>query len=97
MDVGFITFLRADLGCNGGVKSLCCELNVLFSQFVLAQSGECLEALSMTELYFSRACYPLAPTFSSWVTKKSYFFCTNHMLGTLDFTVSEHWASLNFP
>ena len=74
MDVGFITFLRADLGCNGGVKSLCCELNVLFSQFVLAQSGECLEALSMTELYFSRACCPLAPTFSSWVTKKSYFF-----------------------
>ena len=22
---------------------------------------------------------------------------TNHMLGTLDFTVSEHWAPFNFP
>ena len=25
------------------------------------------------------------------------FLHTNHMLGTLDFTVSEHWAPFNFP
>ena len=32
----------------------------------------------------------------SWATKKSYFFHTNHMLGALDFTSSEHWALFNF-
>ena len=30
-------------------------------------------------------------------TRKSQIFHTNHMLGTLDFTVSEHWAPFNFP
>ena len=30
-------------------------------------------------------------------TRKSQIFRTNHMLGTLDFTVSEHWAPFNFP
>ena len=36
--------------------------------------------------------WPLAP---NWETRNS-FFHRNHMLGTLDFTCSEHWASFNF-
>ena len=45
----------------------------------------------------SRAWWPqLAPNFCSWVTKQSQFFHTNHMLGTLDFTVPGRWAPLNF-
>ena len=40
---------------------------------------------------------PLAPNFCSRVTRKSQIFHTNHMLGTLDFTVSEHWGPFNFP
>ena len=45
----------------------------------------------------SRARWPLAPKFCPWATTKSQIFHTNHMLGTLDFTVSEHWAPFNFP
>ena len=45
----------------------------------------------------SRAQWPLAPNVCSQVTRKSYFFLTNHMLGTLDFAGSEHWAPFNFP
>ena len=45
----------------------------------------------------SRARWPLAPNFCPWATRKSQIFHTNHMLGTLDFTVSEHWAPFNFP
>ena len=45
----------------------------------------------------NRARWPLAPNFCPWATRKSQFFHTNHMLGTLDFTVSEHWAPFNFP
>ena len=40
---------------------------------------------------------PLVPNFCSRVTRKSQIFHTNHMLGTLDFTGSEHWAPFNFP
>ena len=36
--------------------------------------------------------WPLVPNFFPWATRKSYFFDTNRMLGTLDFTFSEHWA-----
>ena len=36
----------------------------------------------------SRAWWPLAPNFFSWMTRKSQIFSTNHMLGTLDFTCS---------
>ena len=39
----------------------------------------------------------MAPNFCSWATRKSKIFHTNHMLGTLDFTGSEHWAPFNFP
>ena len=45
----------------------------------------------------SRARWPLAPNFCSRATRKSQIFHTNHMLGTLDFTGSEHWAPFNFP
>ena len=45
----------------------------------------------------SRAQWPLAPNFCPQVTRKSQIFRTNHMLGSLDFTVSEHWAPFNFP
>ena len=41
--------------------------------------------------------WPLAPNFCLRATRKSQIFHTNHMLGTLDFTVSEHWAPFNFP
>ena len=40
---------------------------------------------------------PQAHNFCSWATRKSYFLHTNHMPGTLDFTVPEQWASFNFP
>ena len=39
--------------------------------------------------------WPLEPNFFSWATWKSEFFHTNHMLGTLNFTSSEHWAPFN--
>ena len=38
----------------------------------------------------------MVPKFCPWATRKSQIFHTNHMLGTLDFTVSEHWAPFNF-
>ena len=44
-----------------------------------------------------RAWWPLAPNFCPQATRKSHIFHTNHMLGTLDFTVSEHWVPFNFP
>ena len=40
---------------------------------------------------------PLTPNFCSWATRESQIFHTNHMLSTLDFTGSEHWAPFNFP
>ena len=51
---------------------------------------------STAGLCFSRAWWPLVPNFCSWATRKSQIFDLNHMMGTLDFTVSEHWASFNF-
>ena len=45
----------------------------------------------------SRAQWPMAPNFCPRATRKSQIFHTNHMLGTLDFTVSEHWVPFNFP
>ena len=50
-----------------------------------------------SRLCSSRAQWPMAPNFCSRAIRKSYFFLTNHMMGTLDFTVSEHWAPFNFP
>ena len=54
-------------------------------------------ALYNSGLCSSRARWPLAPNFYPQTTRKSQIFHTNHMLGTLDFTVSEHWAPFNFP
>ena len=45
----------------------------------------------------SRAQWPPAPNFCLLATGKSQFFHTNHMLGTLDFTGSEHRAPFNSP
>ena len=45
----------------------------------------------------SRARWPLVPNFFPQVTSKSQIFHANHMPGTLDFAVSEHWAPFNFP
>ena len=39
----------------------------------------------------------LAPNVCSRVTRKSEFFHANHMLTTLDFSGSDHWAPFNFP
>ena len=49
-----------------------------------------------TTFLFSKARWALAPNFCPWVTRKSYSFDTNHMLGTLDFTGLEHWAPFSF-
>ena len=53
--------------------------------------GSCIPGLCS-----SRAQWSLAPNFCSRAIRKSYFFHTNHVPGTLDFTVSEHWAPFNF-
>ena len=58
-------------------------------------SATCLDGSS--GLCSTRAQWPLAPNFCPRATRKSQIFHTNHMLGTLDFTVSEHWAPLYFP
>ena len=65
--------------------------------FYLYKYSLCLFLHHIPGLCSSRAQWPLAPNFCSWAIRKSYFFHTNHMLGTLDFTVSEHWAPFNFP
>ena len=45
----------------------------------------------------NRTQWALAPNFFSQATRKSqFFFQRKHMLGTLDFTDSEHWALFNF-
>ena len=40
---------------------------------------------------------PPSPLPPHWTTKKCLLFHTNSMLGTLDFTSSEHWAPSIFP
>ena len=42
---------------------------------------------SAAGLCSSRAWWPLVPNFCPWATRKPQIFHTNHMLGTLDFTV----------
>ena len=51
----------------------------------------------ITRLCSNRAQWPLAPNFCPQATGNSQFFHTNHMLGTLDFTGSEHRAPFNSP
>ena len=55
-----------------------------------------LKNLKGSGLCSSRARWPLAPNFCPRATRKSQIFHTNHMLGTLDFTVSEQKGSLQF-
>ena len=50
----------------------------------------------LSGLCSSRAWWPLGPNFSPLAARKSQIFYTNHMLGTQEFTVSEHWAPFNF-
>ena len=52
--------------------------------------------VTFSRLCSTRAQGPLAPNFCSWLTGNSYIPPTNHILGTLDFTCSEHWASPKF-
>ena len=52
--------------------------------------------------YCVQGCALAEPSGPWWLTfalgrLENFFFHTNHMLGTLDFTVSEHWAPFNFP
>ena len=47
-------------------------------------------------LHCSSAWWPLVPKFCSWATRESQLVHTNHTLGTLDFTGSEHRAPFNF-
>ena len=65
----------------------------LFADYVkekkLREPEEKKELAETSRLCSSRAQWPLAPNFCSWATRKSYFFHTNHMLGTRDFTGSE--------
>ena len=49
-----------------------------------------LEGMIVAGLCSSRARWSWAPNFCPWVTRKSQILHTNHTLGTLDFTVSEH-------
>ena len=50
-----------------------------------------------TRLCSSRVRWPLVPNFCPRATRKSQIFHKNPMLGTLDFTASEHWAPFSFP
>ena len=56
----------------------------------------CISWLDWPRLCSSRARWPMAPNFCSRVTRKSLLFHRNHMVGTVDFTSSEHWAPFIF-
>ena len=72
-------------------------LLAMASKMVTAWSTEKARNHPISGLCSSRAQWPLAPNFCPRATRKSQIFHTNHMPGTLDFTVSEHWAPFNFP
>ena len=78
------------------IFSPCYKVIIVYSKHTNAMCS-LNEGLGYSGLCSSRARCPLAPNFCPWATSKSQIFHTNHMLGTLDFTVSEHWAPLNFP
>ena len=79
---------RADLSLKWGVIFRIGVHTICFS---------CRNEKLSAGLCSSRARWPLTPNFCSLATRKSHIFHTNHMLGALDFTGSEHWASFNFP
>ena len=72
------------------------SLQVPWEKFRKSQKSY-LTSKFLAGLCSSRARWPLVPNFCPRATRKSQIFHTNHMLGTLDFTVSEHWAPFNFP
>ena len=56
--------------------------------------------LSWNQLQGCALAEPSGPwrlTFALGRLENLIFFHTNHMLGTLDFTVLQHWAPFNFP
>ena len=59
--------------------------------------GLWVNEIGWSGLCSSRARWPLAPNVCPRATRKSQIFHANHMLGTLDSNVSEHWAPFNFP
>ena len=84
--------------CCNLIDTFCREHNHQIGHFRIA-SSLCFKARLSAKpgLCSSRARWPLAPNFCFWATRKSQIFHTNHMLGSLDFTGSEHWAPFNFP
>ena len=79
---------RADLSLKWGVIFRIGVHTICFS---------CRNEKLSAGLCSSRARWPLAPYVCSRATRKSQIFHTNHMLGALDFTGLEYWASFNFP
>ena len=80
---------------------LLCHTNKIKHQVKIYQ--KCLDRVRKNSLKIIQG-YALAEPSGPWrltlcprPTRKSQIFHTNHMLGTLDFTVSEHWAPFNFP
>ena len=49
------------------------------------------------KLHESSRGFDLAAPGGLWCLEILVFFHTNHALGTLDFTISEDWAPINFP
>ena len=73
------------------------QMNIL--QYCLTINVTC-KALTNQGIYpqlvYSQGC-ALAGPGGPVATRKSQIFHTNHMLGTLNFTGSKHWAPFNFP
>ena len=69
--------------------------------FLKCNKLECQVYVS-TFKFISQGCTQAVPgglwrlTFALGQLENLTFFITNHMLGTLDFTSSEHWAPFNF-
>ena len=72
-------------------------INVAWAQILVLTPYVGWVCCYVAGLCSSRALWPLVPNFCSWTTRKSQIFHTNHILGTLVFTGSEHWAPFHFP
>ena len=87
--------------CGNGAKlrraDLSLKWGVIFRIGVHTICFSCRNEKLSAGLCCSRARWPLAPNVCSRATRKSQIFHTNHMLGALDSTDSEHWTSFNFP
>ena len=96
--------LQSLLGLKGstrpGIRSL--SISVHTTKVISHPSSGCCSGSNQINtqcpvLCSSRARWPLAPNFCPRATRKSQIFHTNHMLDTLAFTVSQHWAPFAFP